>query len=290
MKLTALVVVASTFLGFAWLRGETDGGTAAPVSAAVQVGGKTLLFPAPEGFVRCDGVRADWDQASESAVPATNRRLIVFSTTSDLAILKRGGAPEMARSLSSQIGRSVENRDLGEREFDSMRSTMKAELEGMRSELQAEVEKLASRRNKTVHDLYGTDDALRLSDVAVLGFFEDKPASLGFTMALRVNNTLAAGASKNKKRVMAALLIPVNGRVIDLYATSDYRTEADRQWAENSVAAWRDAIVAANPRMVGSAFANYGYIFKRVGPAALVGAIIGGAAGLLAWLLDKRKV
>ncbi len=288
MKLTALVVVMCTCFGFAWLRGETEDGKPSPASADVQVGGKTLLFPAPEGFVRCDGVRPDWDQATVSVLPATNRRLIMFSTPSDLAILKGGGAPALARNFNSQIVRSIETRDVGEREFDSTRSSMKAGLEDMRSKLQAEMDKLASQGNKTIHDLYGADAALRLSDAAVLGFFEDKPTSLGFTMALRVH-TSGADASQNKKSVVAAILTPVNGRVINLYATSDYQTEADRQWAEKSVAAWRDAIVAANPRMAGSVFDRYSYIFKGVGPAALTGAIVGGAIGLLGWLMRKRR-
>jgi hypothetical protein len=60
-----------------------------------------------------------------------------------------------------------------------------------------------------------------------------------------VNTATGAVVSKS---VIAGMDVLVNGRVLTLAADSDYFNEADRQWVEQTVTIWRDAMQAANPK------------------------------------------
>ncbi len=85
-----------------------------------------------------------------------------------------------------------------------------------------------------------------------------------------------------EKIVVASMIVPVNGRLIYLYANADLKSEADRQWVEKAVKTWCDAVVAANPRVEGPPASTS--IFDGVGRSAIIGAIVGALGGLFAML------
>ena len=105
-------------------------------------------------------------------------------------------------------------------------------------------------------------------------------------MAMNIAATAGDNAIKGKL-VVASMIVPVNGRLIYLYANADLKSEADRQWAEKAVMAWRDVVVAANPRVEGPP--GNTSIFDGVGRSALIGAIVGGCIGLFAMLFKKLR-
>lgn len=243
------------------------------------MGGRTIKLPAPVGYERIDGLNPEMDRMLEGMLPATNRYLARFdppkSTTS-----------AEGRSFNAQVMRSVENKEIGDRTFGAMKQQTKAELDKAQETIREEMAKLSGKAEKAFQDATDADAALNLSDVVVLGCFDDSPNSLGFTMALNV--AAKAGEKTIKgKAVIASMIVPVNGRLIYLYANADFNSAADRVWAEKAVAGWRDAVVAANPRVEGPA--AVGFDFGRVGRSGLIGAVIGGLVAGVAMLLKKKK-
>ena len=156
----------------------------------------------------------------------------------------------------------------------------------MEASIAREIAKVSNRAEQALQDATDLNAAFSLSDVVMLGCFDDSPESLGFTMAMNV--AIRAGEADSKTRgVIAAALVPVNGRLIYLYANSDYRSESDRQWTEKAVAAWRDAVVAANPRVEGPpAKAS---VFSGALRSALIGGAAGGVIGLVMALFRKFR-
>lgn len=254
--------------------------------ASVEVGGRKVVVPAPGEFLRSDGISAIMDQATTALLPASNRSLITFSTAEDLERLKKGDAPLQKRSFNIQVVRSIESQEIGEKTFGQMRDQSRAEIERMRATLDAEIKKAMASGNKKLSGQFGADIGLSISDTAVLGFFDEAPSSLGFTMAMNVRSK-SEGAVPATKRLVAAIMTPVNGRLLNLYAYSDYAGEADRQWAEKAVSAWRDAIQAANPRVQGPSAGLFD--FGRIGTSAMRGAVIGAVVGLAIWLFKRKK-
>ena len=113
-------------------------------------------------------------------------------------------------------------------------------------------------------------------------------SSLGFTMAMNVAaqaGAAAGGEQVKAKLVVASMIVPVNGRLIYLYANSVFNSPADRQWAESAVQAWRDSLLAVNPRVQGFDFADLG----KFGKSGLIGAGLGALLGIILIILRKSR-
>lgn len=249
------------------------------------IGGRPIVIPLPAGHARCDGISPEWDRAVASMLPASNRMLANFGSPDDQAAIRDGEIAPYLKSLNVQIMRSVENVEVDERTFDSVREENRKELENMKASIEAEVNKSITAGGRQLSEDLGVDLQLSVGDMAMLGIFEDSPTSLGFTMAM-TTTVQAAGGEEKSRNVVSALLVPVNGRLLYLYSNSGYENEADRLAVESSVKAWRDAIVAANPRVKGSFL---GSLTKGVGKSAAIGAIAGGIVAILAVLYRRFK-
>lgn len=246
----------------------------------VDVGGRRLKLPTPAGFERIDGLNPGKDQVMEAMLPATNRYLARYEP------LKDSATPDAGRSFSAQVLRSLEAREIGDRTFAEMKQQTKTELDQARAGIEAEFAKLKGKAEKAMKDATGADAALSVSDLAVLGYFGETSNSLGFTLAMNVAAKAGGNTSKGKD-VIASMIVPVNGRLIYLYSNAGYKSEVDRQWAEKAVTEWRDAVLAANPRVIGPP-ANRS-IFDGVGRSAIIGAIAGAIGGLVIMLLKKKR-
>lgn len=259
--------------------GHGQNATPAAVREEVIVGGQTIKLPSPVGFERMDGLNPEADHAMEQMLPATNRYVARFEPHKDTTSAQ-------GRSFNVQVLRSLESREIGDRTFGEMKQQTKVEIEDAQETIRREIAKASGKAEKALQDATDADAALSLTDVAVLGIFADSPTSLGFTMALNVAAKAGDKTIKGKK-VTASMITPVNGRLLYLYANSDFNSPADRTWAEQAVTAWRDTVVAANPRVEGPSLG--GFDFARIGRSALTGAIIGGVVALVAMLLKKKK-
>ena len=123
-----------------------------------------------------------------------------------------------------------------------------------------------------------------------LGVFEDTPSSLGFSMVLKTE--AKAGAVRREDRsVVSSIVVPVSGRLLFLYHTRPYQTEADQKNAESSLIAWRNSILAANPKVEGpsASMFNFYSLGKNVGTAAVIGGVIGGMVGLVRSFAKKLR-
>ncbi len=243
------------------------------------VGGRTIKLPAPAGFERIDGLNPEVDRMVEGMLPASNRYLARFDPP-------KNSASDQGRSFNVQVMRSLENREIGDRTFGDIKQQTKAEIEKAQETIRQEIAKVRGKAEKAFQDATDADAALSLSDVVMLGSFDDSQSSLGFTMALNIA-AKAGDKSVKSKLVIASMIVPVNGRLIYLYANADFNSAADRAWAEQAVTAWRDIVVAANPRVEGPKAG--GFDFSRIGRSGLIGAVIGGVVALVMMLFKKKK-
>lgn len=252
----------------------------------LEVGGRPVKVPPPAGFVRCDGINKEWDKAMSSLLPVSNRMLATFGTAEDQELLRKNTPSDYERNFNIQTLRTTENMEIGERTFSGLRSEMKKGLEDMQTKLEGELKKLAGQGNKYMQDAHNVDLALKISDTAMLGFFEDTASSLGFSMAIKMGMTGADGKREESRAVGACLMLPVNGRLVMLYSTAPYTGQTAQIEAETTVKSWRDSILAVNPRVAGPAA---GFDWEKVGQSTAIGAGIGLVIGLLAWIGKKFK-
>lgn len=245
----------------------------------VDVGGRKIFIPPPAGFERIDGLNPEEDRVVAAMLSASNRYLARFGPS-------KLNTADAERSFSAQVMRKLEKVEVGESTFIEAKKQTRAELDQMQATLRQEMEAKVAEAEKRRRDETGADVALSVGDVAVLGYFDDSPESFGFTIAMNLAEKNEVG-STTVKVVAAGLIVPVNGRLIYLYANADFNSPADQQWVERSVLAWRDAVLAVNPRMQGPS--GRGPLFEGVGRSTLIGAVVGGCAALILVLFKKRK-
>lgn len=272
-----LTLAACLFSGLLSCHGE-DAGALSGSGELALVGGRAIRLPAPAGFERIDGLNPDEDRKVGAMLPATNRYLARYRAP------KTRTADE-GRSFNAQVLRNIESREIGTRTFGQLKQQTKGEIEQAQQTLRQELAKATGKDAKALPDS-AVAEALSVSEIVVLGWFTETPNSLGFTVAM--NGAEKADEPNAKTKVVSAtMIVPVNGRLIYLYANADFKSEADRKWAEQAVTAWRDAVLAVNPRVEGPDVSSS--IFDGVGRTALIGAIVGGLAAVIAMLLKKKK-
>lgn len=247
----------------------------------VNIGGRKVRVPAPPGFRRVDGLNIEEDRQEQSLLPETNRYVARFEHATPVE-------PDDGRSFNVQVLRSLENLEIGEKTFAQFRDQTKASLDTMQEKVKQEAARVSAEATKAMQDSTGADAALSVSDMVVLGYFGEDASSLGFTMAMNVAaqaGAAAGGEQVKAKLVVASMIVPVNGRLIYLYANSVFNSPADRQWAESAVQAWRDSLLAVNPRVQGFDFADLG----KFGKSGLIGAGLGALLGIILIILRKSR-
>lgn len=256
------------------------------ITESIDVGGRVLKIPAPAGgFVRCDGVNADWDKAMASMQVASNRTLVNYGTQADQDALRAGSAPDYSKNFNVQVIRQLEAKEIGTDTFAGLKDQTAKEVKAAIAKAEKEINEAMASGSREISDQYGVDAALKVSDTAMLGIFRDDAQALGFTMALKLSVSTPKGTEVTKS-VVASMMQPVNGRLLLFYATQPYASEADRKEAETSVKAWADAVFAANPQVKGPP-AKRG-LFDGVGRSGLIGAISG--LVVAAVLVVKKRI
>ena len=208
-----------------------------PAATSLDIGGRTVLIPSPPGFERSDGISAKWDAEIASGVAPSNRLLASFLSKEDAATLRSGKFPSPHRSFAVQVLKSYETKDVDDNSFLQMRDKLHQGLEKQVAQLAENLKNPADKDN--------LDAVFAISDKAVIGIFDETPRSLGFTLALNNHDTAPAAATEGKI-IVAAMVAPVQERMLYLYAHAKYGSVEDRQWAEKSLITWRDAIFEAN--------------------------------------------
>lgn len=80
---------------------------------------------------------------------------------------------------------------------------------------------------------------------------------------------------------------PKNGRLCNFYSNAPYTGNADRTLVEKSVTAWRNAVVAANPRLAGPEAKPS--IFRGSLKMGIIGGVIGGLVVAIKMMVAKKK-
>ena len=271
MKALLKPVIALCSLALLFVQGQAGAqALASPVVCDVEVGGKLIHFPAPSGFVRVDGVFADWDEMSNAGISASNRGIINFGSKSCLADLKNKQIPSDVTMFSCHVTRSVEAVDVSERYFEDCRNKLKKTWNRAGDKLSTKNAPTLDHANSVIQQKLGEDAVVKVTDAAVLGCFDDSPNSFGGSVA---KNIQSAAMAKHKV-VASYLLVLVNGRLLHLYGSANYNTDADVKWVETAMLAWRDQLLAANKPPKRAAFDPK--IFSNVWLAGLVGGVAGG--------------
>jgi hypothetical protein len=249
---------------------------AALANETVSIGSETLSIPLPPGFARLDGVNPDVDALMKSIVTPKNRLLLLAAPPELVKMAKEGNPQDMARYFGMQTYRDLESKTGTLKDFENASAQLEKEF-SVGSATLAKAQSEANAQFKKSELTAG----MQVGQIRPLGVFDKTDRSIDFGM-LTVNQmagekpfTIVAGAS--------AML--VRGKLVYLYAYSDFNGEADTAWVRSSVKSWRESILAANP----GGTPEGGFDFGKIGRTAAIGGIIGGIVAIMAARKKKQN-
>ncbi|MDA0812169.1 MAG: hypothetical protein O3C21_07275, partial [Verrucomicrobia bacterium] len=200
------------------------------------VGGRSLVIPPPSGFVRADGINAQWDQVSAAYVPPENRLLATFIPESDRKVLANNVHPDVDRYFHLQVIRVFETIEFNATQFTQKKKELKEEI--LKAENSTVLNDQLADGNASIANKTGIDLAISEGVHHFLGIFDDSDQSLGFSIAGTVDD-------KSETIVTSARIVPVSERLLVFYAVSLKRSDQDQAWTENAVTAWSNTAMLA---------------------------------------------
>lgn len=261
---------------------------ARPVFAAetgIRIGDTTITVPTPSGFTPVTKDMARLDQTLESFVAPSNVRLASFIPEEFLPAVQRGELPAMPRTLSLQTNKKTVAPIVTASEFTELKRVVRKQNEDMVKKAQDQMPGLIDQANEKL----GNRTQAKVNGMAVLPPHEDTERSLAYSMRLDVATKGTDGQVVGHPGVVTVTFLHARGKLFFTYVNGG---ENDLEWSRQISKEWAAAILAANPSddiTAAKESARSGaFGWDRVARNAAIGAILGGAIGLLR-LLFKRK-
>jgi hypothetical protein len=245
----------------------------------LQVGGRSLTVPEPEGFVEVTPDMPELYGITRKMVDPDNETL-AFHIPAEMAdAAKAGKVPQPERYFVLKVQ--------GNTEFVAMDASG---FEGLVSGVRSSNQMITKEMKSELGDSFDPAAVVALRGVAFLPPHRESEVAFAHSMLI---NTVAFGGNEQKQLMSATTSYAnVAGKVLILYA---YGAEKDLDWTRTAAGAWTDAVLAANPkppvRMAQDEAGNSG--LGQAGGSDLrsgvIGAVIGGVLVFLLVLLMKRR-
>ncbi|MEP4077071.1 hypothetical protein [Haloferula sp.] len=235
------------------------------VAKTVDVGGRTLEIPAPEGFVELTEDMSALYAATKKIVDSDNDTLAYYIPSEMADAAKAGEFVPAVKYFVLKAQGNTKFVTMGNSEFASLAAGVKSANQMVTDELKM-----------VLGDSFDPAAVVELKGIAVLPPHRETETTLANSMLIR--QTALGG--KGEGQVMSATKTYANigGKVMLLAA---YGAEQDSEWTRTAVGAWTDAVLAGNPNPpVGDSSGGSlkeeadGVGFKSAVIGAIVGALV----------------
>jgi len=266
---------------------HADHAIAGEQSATIEVGGKSICVPAPEGFhfVEMSRLPSGTRKVVETLTAPNNRLLALFVCESDLARIMKGESADLGRSLNVQVFREAEQLDISSTQFQQIVAHFKRQQETLLKNAKDKFGPLLDEASRNLSKDAGNTLKLKVNDVLPLGVFLDRNDAFGFAI-LTKSQVLAEGQQLDCVRICGICLVRVKGKLLYVYA--HYEGPNDLGQVRATATRWVEQILANNmtqgspvqtgPRNKGNSTSAWDRIIEK----GLAGAIVGGILSLLA--------
>lgn len=249
----------------------------------LQVGGTTVLFPAPEGHVAISKRQPKLFEYSAAALPPSNRLVESFYTPADVDRVLAG---DVVAEIYYQVQalRAVESRELGSDDWTRIKSELIASMPKLdMDELIAKDDERSERMSKVI----GEKVEFKFADVASPKIFRETPTSVTYGMILPI--TLGVGGeTKQATLTVAAATLFVRNRLLYVFAYSSDASPSGIASLHRSFDATVDEMVALNASDP-DVESTGGVDWKRIAEKGMIGALIGAVIGLFGWWMLRRR-
>ena len=257
----------------------------------IDVGNRRVNVPLPDGYVELAPEMSPYYETMKAYIAPTNIRYLTLITTSDAEAILRGEVGDLKRYMNIESEKGVIATSVSSATYDELRRVLRTQLDDLVAKANEQMPGIIEKGNAAVSEAFDTNIAVDLGGMVPLPIHLDSANTLAYSMYLTVG--VSTNGEKISNGVIAAtvLALHVKDKVLFLYI---YGPDTDIDWTREFASIWAAEIVAANPLSVEEKLAveqprsrqtNWDKVLKK----AAVGALIGGVAGILGFLLRRRK-
>ena len=214
-------------------------------SVTVDVGGTSIVAPAPGGFYEVSEVSAETRQRAEASTPPMNRLLAVYVSQDDFKRVSDGLPAKLERYMFLQVARQIEGMDVTGQVYQEIASEIKKNQPAITEKAKKTVDDLLNDMSGKLSDQTGVSTQLKLGEQLPLGSFLDGQDAFGFGSIVKYVVSMG-GQQQEFLMVGANYFVHAKNKILFAYVFGRYDSKDDIEWARSIGAQWVEAILAAN--------------------------------------------
>ncbi|MDJ0909396.1 MAG: hypothetical protein QNI99_09380 [Woeseiaceae bacterium] len=276
--------------------------TSAASAVEIEVGGRTLDIPIPEGYAELTPeMSPTYDAMYAYVVPTNDRHLILIPRENAEAIL-RGKDVEIGRYMMIESEKQSSRFDLTQGDFDELRSTMRGEIDEMWEAARQELPGVFDDVSESMSETLDADIQMSVGEIIPMEVHLDTDDIFAFSQIISIGVALEGEDLGTDRMIATVAVTRARSKLIFLMV---YGFEDDLEWTREQAADLANQILAANPTMHEAQLdSTRGAVFEPVDDSiveqrgidwsqvlerTLIGALIGGIVGLFAFALSRRR-
>lgn len=257
----------------------------------IEVGDRPINLPLPDGFVELTPAMSPYYETMRAYIGPDNLRYATLIPANDADALLRGEDVEFERYFNVESEKGISATSISSAQFSDFRSILRSQLDDIYSNVDEKVQELVSKGNRKLNDEFNADLAVELGGLVPLPVHLDTDDAMANSMFITVGGTVDGEDIGADVLAATTLFLHVKDKLIFLYI---YGQESELEWTREAAEKWATDILAANPLSAAEQVAvdrptSLGIDWNQVLEKALIGALVGGAAGLFAFLFRKRR-
>jgi hypothetical protein len=245
----------------------------------VQFGSRSLNIPSPQGFAPISSVSPQALQIMQAYLP--NRLAEAYATPDDIQKMFIGQKIMLVRYFQLQVLHRADGVSVTKAGFQEILKQIEDEPGTSINNVTEEVAPLVQHGNAEVEKITAQNPQTTLSDIQYLGIYRRESWGLFSSMKARFTAT----SSTNKQVIASSAAVLVNHQLLFLYSFSDFHDEHDRQWSEQALSTWADAVRAANPDDAAVAISTQESAQENPQTATIGELIFGSMQSFIVWIL-----
>ena len=270
------------------------------LAMSVKIGNVSIELPEPEGLHDLLGEFPEMGPVAETMVVPTNRLLRLYVEPTFLVAMRNNVDRPLQRYAMAQTYRQAEYSSVALTEFQREMAPLRDNLEQtMRQLVEQRLPQELAGASQRATELFGDDVRLELGQLRDVRMFLDRPEVLGFVTIAPVNVSVGGHADPGLM-ASASITALVRERVLYLYVYSDYDTDGDLAWVQNTAMEWYARVAEANPARTQTGIqqtaarepyeprTTRSLDYDRILGKGIVGAIAGGLIALLFTVFGRK--
>ena len=245
-----------------------------------EVGGKTIIVPVPQGFVRVTedmiAVNSICEQAA-AADPA-NDTLASYILESGVPAAVAGEIPPLDRYFVLKVSKGMQNLTVGKNDFAEFKKIIRDQNDELLKSVNPQIREGMSKMSEGVSQDFDINFAMEISQMVPLAPHYEEENAIAFSMFA---NYEVAAEDVNETDIVSSTSTYLNaaGRVLFLYS---YGQQGDLEWTRNASREWGKRVMESNTQPPQKSPDDLRFDWNEIMGKALAGAIAGGLVALIA--------